>query len=218
MNQSKVMHPPMRLPEDLPKAQLRGWQMTDGKATTQSLPDPETQLPLEIQERVQLKTISYQVPHDGLPRETDSPPNIERKLSDKELLTKTLARVCALQQQYGKTERELETLVEGFCWALDGYPMGTIIDAIGKHIRKSPTIPTPADIEAIINPSPPKIDWPLYIELKKRLREGGIYVSQDEKQFIRNCEDLAILRQRNEMENYSSAQRQLENNTLMIES
>lgn len=221
MNQSKAMHPPMRLPEALPKAQPRGWQMTDGKATIQSLPEPEAVLPAEIQEMVAIKTLCPVIGNhqSGLPKETDSPKNTsEMKLSDKALLAKTLARVCALQQQYGKTEAELETLVEGFCWALADYPMESIIDAIGRHIRKSPTIPTPADIEAIINPPAPKIDWPLYIELKKRLRDGRSYVDQDEKRFIRNCEDLAILRQRNEMENYSSAQGQLENHMLMIES
>lgn len=136
------------------------------------------------------------------------------------MLAKTLARICALQQQYGKTEAELETLVEGFCWALSDYPMQTIIEAIAKHIRKTPTIPTPADIENIINPPPPKIDWPLYIEIKKRLREGNVYVDSDEKQFIRNCEDLAIIRQRGEMENYTDAKAKLDkfNQVLMLES
>jgi hypothetical protein len=115
-----------------------------------------------------------------------------------------------LQGQYGKTAAELETLVEGYCWVLGRYPIQTIIDAIGTFIRTSRDIPKPADIEAVINPPPPKIDWPLYIELKKRLREGNVYVDRDEKQFVRNCEDLAIIRQRGEMASYNDAQRQLE--------
>jgi hypothetical protein len=150
-------------------------------------------------------------PH-GLLKASDSPPNIGSRLSasDKERLTITLARVCALQGQYGKTAAELETLVEGFCWVLGGYPIQAIIDAIGTFIRTNRDIPKPADIEAVINPPPPKIDWPLYIELKKRLREGNVYVDRDEKQFVRNCEDLAIIRQRGEMASYNDAQRQLE--------
>ncbi len=150
--------------------------------------------------------------HPGMLKATDSQQNTGKRLnaSDKELLAITLSRVCALQGQYGKTPAELETLVEGFVWVLGHHPIQSIIDAIGQHIRKSRDIPAPADIEAIINPPPPKIDWPLYIELKKRLRDGNVYVDRDEKRFIQNCEDIAILRQRGEFAAYNDAQRQIE--------
>lgn len=130
---------------------------------------------------------------------------------DKARLVETLSIVCALQQQYGKTERELMLIVEGFSRVLRHRTMNQIIDAIEKYTAKNPNIPAPADVENIINPPPPKIDWPLYIELKKKLREGNVYVDRDEKQFIRNCEDIAILKQRNEMQNYSEAQKSIEN-------
>lgn len=135
---------------------------------------------------------------------------------EKASLAATLTMVCALQQQYGKTQAELEILVEGFSRVLKHYPMHFVIDAIEKYTLKNPNIPAPADIEAIINPPAPKIDWPLYIELKKRLREGNVYVDQDEKKFIRNCEDLAILRQKSEMGNFQEAQKQLENHTKQL--
>jgi len=166
--------------------------------------------------RAPTSTASLPNPHPSNPHGSQkasvSLPSTELRLSasDKERLTITLARVCALQGQYGKTAAELETLVEGYCWVLGGYPIQSIIEAIGKFIRTSRDIPKPADIEAVINPPPPRIDWPLYIELKKRLREGNVYVDRDEKQFVRNCEDLAIIRQRGEMASYNDAQRQLE--------
>lgn len=124
-------------------------------------------------------------------------------------MAKCLGVVCALQQQYGKTTAELELLVEGFSRVLKHRPMAQIIDAIEKYTLKNPNIPAPADIENIINPPPPKIDWPLYIELKKRARDGNYYLDGDEKKFLRNCEDMAILKQRGELENYNAAQGQL---------
>lgn len=94
--------------------------------------------------------------------------------------------------------------------------MDVIVAAIEKWVLTNAGIPAPADIENTINPPPPKIDWPLYIELKKRLREGNVYVDQDERAFVRNCEDLAMVRQRGEMASYQDAQRQLESHQAVL--
>lgn len=120
-----------------------------------------------------------------------------------------LATVCELQRQYSKTAAELETLVEGFCWALSGYPIKTIIDAIGVHIRLSATIPTPADIEAIINPPRPKPNWPAYIALMKRISDGHFALS-DERRFISECESYAKQSLREGNEEYRNAQETIE--------
>ncbi len=152
---------------------------------------------------------------NGLMKETALPQNTKQKHSESEKaqLSKILARVCALQQQYGKTAGELETLVEGFCWVLEGYSMQQIIDAIAVYLKKSASIPTPADIEAIINPPLPNIEWPLYITMQKKKIDSNYnyYFTPEEKQFLHDCEDLAMLRQRGEMDNYNSSQLQLEN-------
>jgi hypothetical protein len=129
---------------------------------------------------------------------------------DKNQLARVLAVVSATQNQFGKTPAEFEMQVEGLSKILSHRPMGQIIGAIEKFVLTNSHIPTPADIEKIIEPPLPKIDWPLYIELKKQLREGNVYVDRDEKQFCRNCEDLAILKQRGELENFNDAQRQLD--------
>lgn len=55
-----------------------------------------------------------------------------------------------MQKQYGKTAEELETLVDGFAWALDGYEMPDIMAAFGIYIRKKSDIPAPADIIKIM--------------------------------------------------------------------
>lgn len=145
-------------------------------------------------------------PH-GKPKESGSSPNISQK--DKAKLATALATVCELQRQYGKTAGELETLVEGFCWVLGGYPMQKIIDAIGVHIRRSPTIPTPADIEAIINPPRPKPDWPAYIALMKRIADGHFALS-DERRFISECESYAKQSLREGNAEYQEAQQAIQ--------
>ena len=129
---------------------------------------------------------------------------------DKARLAETLTIICALQKQYGKTEKELEILVEGFSRVLRRRPIQAIIDAIETYSLTNAGIPAPADIENIINPPPPKIDWALYIELKKRLREGNVYVDQDEKQFLRDCEAVGVDRMRGETQNYQNAQLDLQ--------
>lgn len=163
-------------------------------------------------------------PQSGKPRPQESSikSNAVRYSKDeKARFTVTLMQVFQMLKEYGKQGQDFDVIVQGFLVYLElkGYSMDAVINALFTHLDRSKEIPTPMDIANIINPPPPKIDWPLYIELKKRLREGNVYVDRDEKQFLRNCEDLAILRQRGEMENYNDAQRQLavHQRTLMIE-
>jgi hypothetical protein len=132
---------------------------------------------------------------------------------DKARFTVTLMQVFQMLKEYGKQGQDFDVIVQGFLLYFErkGYAMVRIIDALFKHLDTSKDLPTPLDIENIINPPPPKIDWPLYIEIKRRMRQSNVYVDRDEKQFVRNCEDLAILRQKGEMASYNDAQRQLEN-------
>jgi hypothetical protein len=191
-----------------------GLTKRDGNPTTEAvlealesamMPDPS------------LKTLGQTVEglvQSGSSKEIDSQQNTKHKHSpsDKAKLSRSLAMVCAMQNQYGKTDAELELIVEGFCLVLKEYPMETILVAIHKHTKNNNSIPTPADIENIINPPLPKIDWPFYITLQKKRIDSGYnyYLSPEEKAFIRNCEDLAMIRQRGEMESYADAQRQVE--------
>lgn len=140
-------------------------------------------------------------------------------IEDKRNFTIALVRIFQMLNEYGKQGQDFDVIVEGFLFYLarKKYPMKQVIEALFVHLEKSNSIPKPADIENIINPPPPKIDWPYYISLKKKIRDGNYYLDRDEKQFLRNCEDLAILRQRGEMQNYGDAQRQLESHIKQLD-
>jgi len=100
-----------------------------------------------------------------------------------------------LQRQYGKTQGELETLVEGFAWALADYTPEEVIHALGQHIRRSPNIPTPSEIIAIIDPpvEPFKPDWAFYNHLRDLVKQGGAYaVTQEEADYMTACEKHSL--------------------------
>lgn len=90
---------------------------------------------------------------NGLAKATDSvidTKNRQKTLLQKARLTSHLSKICILQRQYGKTESDLEVLVEGFVWALEGYDFEEMLVAIKDFIRADPNIPTPSDVIKII--------------------------------------------------------------------
>lgn len=93
-----------------------------------------------------------------------------------------------MQKLYGKTQAELETLVEGFSWALEDYEMSNIIEAFRIYIRNKSDIPAPADIIAILEKKreydlhvPPSID-----DLK-RYKSKGIPLSKEQQIMLDNA-------------------------------
>jgi hypothetical protein len=130
-----------------------------------------------------LSNFTQQNPH-GPASLTDLPPNTVPKqpqrtqrmgTADKARLSETLGRVCALQREYGKSSAELETLVEGFAWAMAAYPVEDIIRAMGTCVLSHREIPTPSDLLDILRPPAPppfKPDWlPVYIALRQRIAD-----------------------------------------------
>lgn len=96
-----------------------------------------------------------------------------------------LAQICALQKAYGKTPEELETLVEGFSFMLDGFEIHEIMRAMRDYILEKSDIPAPADIVAIIrknrvNDSIAKPD----IETLLRYEAKGLPLSESQKAMI----------------------------------
>lgn len=112
----------------------------------------------------------------------------------------TLRRVCDLQKQYGKTESQLETMVEGFAWVLTDFTMDRIIWAIGEYIRAKSDIPAPADIHLILNPPKPvwKPDWAYYVALKRKIAVELYFPYSDEREYLRRCEEFS----RNKLRDY----------------
>lgn len=65
-------------------------------------------------------------------------------------MAEILSQLCVLQKRYGRTPDELETLVEGFSWALADYSMPKIIAAMREYVINASDIPAPADIIKLI--------------------------------------------------------------------
>jgi hypothetical protein len=151
----------------------------------------------------------------GFQQQTHTSPNTHSQ-EDKNRLAKTLAIVCSMQQQFGKTAAEFESMVEGICFSLPDRSMDQIIHAIQKYVKKSNSIPTAADIENIINPPRPKPNWPAYIALRKRISEGHFCLST-EREFLAECDRYARENLKEEQDNYNEAQRQIAVHTKALE-
>ena len=104
----------------------------------------------------------------------------------KELLSQLLEKICALQKTYGKTQAELETLVEGFSWALAGYSMDEINRGFQRYVVSHNDIPAPADIIKII------ADFRLYddvtpagVEQLRQYKAKGIPLTPKQEEALR---------------------------------
>lgn len=109
-------------------------------------------------------------------------------------MTLALGQVCELQKRYGKTANNLETLVSGFLWLLEGIPINEILAAMKSYVLAKNDIPTPSDLLNIITPSKQvwRPDWAAYIAMKKRIHEHGYYPYSDEREFLRRCDQYAV--------------------------
>lgn len=136
--------------------------------------------------------------------------------SDVKQFTLALGQACIALKQYGKTPAELLALRDMFLTVLGDIAVRELTKALFIHLNRSDDIPTPKQLREIIYPPPPKVDWALYAELKKRLREGNVYVSRDEKQYLCDCEATGVDRMKGEMENYQNAKNQIQSNGNML--
>lgn len=88
-----------------------------------------------------------------------------------------------MQKAYGKTQAELGTLVDGYVWILGDYEADLVFSAMREAVKRSSEIPTPADIEAIINPVEEPPSHTLYIDIMKKVNQGD-YLWGDDKDFV----------------------------------
>ena len=104
-----------------------------------------------------------------------------------------LSQVCALQKTYGKSQDEIETLVEGFAWALDGFEMPEIMEAMRSYILSKNDMPAPADILVIIKENrfmrEMRAITPENIARWKRYQEKGIALSEYERKALMDFND-----------------------------
>lgn len=117
-----------------------------------------------------------------------------------------------MQKQYGKTAAELETLVEGFCWALEGYEIDEILNAMRQYVARKNDIPTPSDILNIIDPPPAPVQplsGAVYIEIKKRMR-SDVYVTIAEREYCQSYENQEMAKCRGGTPELRQAQAEVE--------
>lgn len=119
---------------------------------------------------------------------------------DKKSLAIIIGRVFDLQKQFGKQTAQLETIVEGFLWVMEGYAPAEVARGFAEYIRRHSDMPTPCDIVKIIDPPVEEFrpDWDFYNRLKELLKHGGAYaLNDDEFEYMRKCEANSIKKMKN---------------------
>ena len=104
---------------------------------------------------------------------------------NKQQLAIIISQACALQKQYGKSQEELEILVEGFNWVLADYPIEKILEAFRIYIRNFNDIPAPSDILKIIERKEKyKAMVMPDVETLRRYQRKGIPLSDEQKKIL----------------------------------
>lgn len=114
------------------------------------------------------------------------------KPQDKANIAMVIGRVFDLQKAYGKTAGQMETMIDGFCWALKDYDPERVIWGFGQYILSKPDMPTPFDIRNIIDPvkKPWEPDKNYYQTLKEIFKREGPYgLDTEEAEYMRAYED-----------------------------
>ena len=113
-------------------------------------------------------------------------------IADKSSLALVIGKVFDLQKQYGKQAGQVENIIDGFCWAMQSYPVELVVKGFGQYILQNSDMPTPSDIVKIIDPKPPEWqpDKAYYIALKDIHKQHGPYgLDAEEVEYIRRYED-----------------------------
>jgi len=116
--------------------------------------------------------------------------------------------MMALQKQYGKTEAEIQVLVEGFCWILADYPMEKIIEAMRHYCTKANDIPAPADIRNIIDPPPLPMSAAVYVSLKRRSMQGELMFGKN-LDYIRRFENIERAKSEGKLDEFYQAEKEV---------
>ena len=111
---------------------------------------------------------------------------------------------------FGKTQEEIETLVEGFIWILGDIPLQAVQNAFKQHIVRSSILPTPADINNIINPPQEELSAAVYVALKKRSVDGE-YLYGSDRAYVQAFEAQEMAKMRGGTPELKAAQIEVEN-------
>lgn len=118
--------------------------------------------------------------------------------------TEALSQACIVLKQYGKTPDELRILRDGLLMFLDDFDVDDIMAALKVYVKRNNDIPTPKDLRDILVPPPAKPNWPTYVALRKKIKDD-IYVTEEQREYIRYCDNWAINYALGEKEDYMEA-------------
>lgn len=82
----------------------------------------------------------------------------------------------------------LKAIKRGMVWVLGDYDIDLVEEAFKQYISRNNQMPTPADILNIIDPPKEKLSPVLYQQIKKKIADGGFYLTDEEKNFLRKFE------------------------------
>lgn len=129
------------------------------------------------------KPSSKSIPQDYIPTQ------VSHTLEDLQNLQRCLSLIHRLQKVYGKTPEELWDLTQGYSYILKDHSMDLIIKTIMEYIKRCPDIPSPSDINNIIDPVKPewKPDWAVYNRLKDNIKQDK-FVTTEQRNYMYRCE------------------------------
>ena len=106
---------------------------------------------------------------------------------EKSQLLDVLQTVAEMQHSYGK-QVDPEKMLKGYQLILENkLSANIVIEGIGKFLERNRDLPSPSDINNIVNPEPEKLSNARYVQACERLKRHGIDFyeqRQDDKKFI----------------------------------
>lgn len=127
------------------------------------------------------------------------------------LVASTVEEFYNSMNNYGKTPDQLISIQKLFLWALGGFDVKTVLNAFGKYLYRGTTMPTPADIIAIIDPpAPPKerLSGAVYVSLKKQIVDN-IFITPKEREYMAAYEKQELDKVRGGSDELREAQAQI---------
>lgn len=93
---------------------------------------------------------------------------------------------------------------------LGDYSFERVKNALVQHMKQSSSIPTPADIENIINPPQQPLSTAMYIKIMKDCTVGGKFLYGEKRDFVYAYEAQEMKKARGGSEDLRDAQAQIE--------
>ena len=100
-----------------------------------------------------------------------------------EQLSKALTFAYKTQNTY-KEPLDLADRVEGWRFVLEEYNMDQVLYGIKEHMKRSPNMPVPADINLILNPVKPRVTEAQFVQAQKWQAANGYPIFSDAKDVI----------------------------------